>query len=398
MQDQRSTAPSPSLKTILRRWLFRIATIVIGIVIGVLLVEGAMRMVGIARRYSVVHAGIFTLVDDETLEYALLPGAPDRHQRISSAGLRDREFTIEKPDGVYRIAAIGDSVTFGLFSDWTQTYPRRLESLLNESVPDGPQFEVMNFGVVGYNAVQIARQLETKVMSYDPDLIIYGYVLNDPQTFSLELEKLRRLEDVMRFGQSDSPYRPLHRALDASRIYRLIRSATVRPPDRLREQIPEPLFKAMREGNHHAYMQALHTGASWESTRHAITRMARVARDTPILFVLFPTQSCMEDEEHQKLANIRTLVLDTASKNAMPTLDLLNPMRRAAAESRWSIFVDLLHPAPVGNDIAAAAIAAHLLLSGDDAFASIDLDRVASDHPLRTAAITSVTGDAKPSP
>jgi hypothetical protein len=67
---------------------------------------------------------------------------------INSAGFRDREFPIPKPEGVFRIAAIGDSVTYGHECAQEAAYPKQLERLLNLAAGDAaPRYEVLNFGV-----------------------------------------------------------------------------------------------------------------------------------------------------------------------------------------------------------------------------------------------------------
>ena len=53
--------------------------------------------------------------------------------KISSHGFRDQEYDIEKDVGTYRIAALGDSVTFGNRLLAEETYPEQLEALGNEA-------------------------------------------------------------------------------------------------------------------------------------------------------------------------------------------------------------------------------------------------------------------------
>ena len=109
---------------------------------------------------------------NKLLVYELIPEIYD----INKSGFRDREFTKVKPLGTYRIAIVGDSVTFGLGVESPEAYPKQLESLfLNKNTP----VEVLNFGVYGYNAVQIVEQVKSIVLDYHPDLIIYGMCPND---------------------------------------------------------------------------------------------------------------------------------------------------------------------------------------------------------------------------
>jgi lysophospholipase L1-like esterase len=94
---------------------------------------------------------------------------------ISSAGLRDREFSVSKT-GNFRIAVLGDSITFGNFLPVQSVFPKQLENFLNHG---GSGFEVLNFGVGGYDVINYLGALKAHVLMYQPDLVIIGYCVND---------------------------------------------------------------------------------------------------------------------------------------------------------------------------------------------------------------------------
>ena len=54
---------------------------------------------------------------------------------------------------------------------------------------------MLNFGVTGYNITQVVERLRTLGLRYEPDLLLYGYVLNDPQGISREGEIIKALRD-----------------------------------------------------------------------------------------------------------------------------------------------------------------------------------------------------------
>lgn len=99
----------------------------------------------------------------------------------NSSGFRDEEFTTSKPPGVFRIAAVGDSVTIGLYFESDEVYPEIAARLLNERGPRDCSFEVYNMGVTGYNAEQEVELIESRVLDFDPDLIVIGYIFNDDE-------------------------------------------------------------------------------------------------------------------------------------------------------------------------------------------------------------------------
>jgi len=127
------------------------------------------------EKHPVSDPGLYRVSNNSLIAFELTPGYKGlffgQNTSISSAGLRDKEYTIEKQG--FRIAVLGDSITFGYGVGQDETYANVLEKRL------GKGFEVMNFGVSGYNTIQEAEQLRTKVLDYSPDLIVIGFLYND---------------------------------------------------------------------------------------------------------------------------------------------------------------------------------------------------------------------------
>jgi lysophospholipase L1-like esterase len=162
------------------------------------------------------------------LDYELRPGisawAHGALVRTNSAGMRDRERPRAKPAGTLRIAAVGDSFTFGFGVAAEDAYPSVLETLLREGAPPGgPRYEVLNFGVGGYSTQDEALVVRHKVVEWEPDLIVLGYVANDPETDPIQplhayyhepawwqhshvlrlAAQMRNVADVRRYGGGD---------------------------------------------------------------------------------------------------------------------------------------------------------------------------------------------------
>jgi hypothetical protein len=118
--------------------------------------------------------------------------------QVNGEGIRSDRPTPPLSDS-YRIATYGDSETFGWSVDLNDTYQRRMEAL-------DPRVEVLNFGVPGYNAQQIADRIEDTVPRYRPDLVLYLVNKNDvdaaidvsePVAASELLLRLRFLHQVL---------------------------------------------------------------------------------------------------------------------------------------------------------------------------------------------------------
>ncbi len=120
-----------------------------------------------------------TRMVDWNLGSAFLPGMVGRWTyegrstiRISSQGLRDREFSLKRPPGVFRIAVLGDSFMAALEVPAKLNFSKQLERRLRDL---GYPVEVMNFGVPGFSTAQEFIQLKVKVMKFRPDLVILAF-------------------------------------------------------------------------------------------------------------------------------------------------------------------------------------------------------------------------------
>jgi len=101
------------------------------------------------------------------------------NEDVNSHGYIDYEYALEKPKNTFRIVLIGDSVAQGQGVHHKESFPKRFEFRLNE-LDLNVWFEVIVLARTGYSTVQELWILENEAFDYDPDLIIWNYVLNDP--------------------------------------------------------------------------------------------------------------------------------------------------------------------------------------------------------------------------
>lgn len=99
----------------------------------------------------------------------------------NSHGYRDSEHAYTKPPGTQRIVIIGDSVAIGQGIPARSTFASRLQRRLNArpgvaAVPT----EVIVLGQSGYSTSQELFLMEHIAPRYDPDMVVWMYVLNDP--------------------------------------------------------------------------------------------------------------------------------------------------------------------------------------------------------------------------
>ena len=96
--------------------------------------------------------------------------AVDRHRE------RDRAYKdVRFEKGSLQVIAIGDSFTYGQGVKLEDTYIKRLEHARAPRRIYG-----INLGESGADVSDVLKQLRTNLDRYKPDLIVYGYVLNDP--------------------------------------------------------------------------------------------------------------------------------------------------------------------------------------------------------------------------
>ncbi len=97
-------------------------------------------------------------------------------RRINSRQFRSAEIGARRP-GTLRVVVIGDSFTEGMGVKEEDAYPRVLHRLLNTGTEAG-RWEVFNCGRRGYDFPALYDLFQT-VLAFEPDVVIYGMVLND---------------------------------------------------------------------------------------------------------------------------------------------------------------------------------------------------------------------------
>lgn len=184
-------------ETVLNLLLGACSTVVILAVL-----EVGVRLFVYEHRYT-FPSGMFVL--DPELRHRLTPNFSGRLKRrefgtevaINRSAMREREIGPRIPGGI-RILVLGDSFTFGEGVDASESFSKRLESLLNKGRRT-PVVEVVNAGVPGYSTVQEIRLLRRLLPEVRAELVILAfYVGNDLEgnNLSVNFDQLGlRLED-----------------------------------------------------------------------------------------------------------------------------------------------------------------------------------------------------------
>jgi len=164
-EPERETKPTPPTGPRWKRWLANLGLLVGGCLVALVVAEFGCR----AMYYFPQPQ--FLQLDDivghrlraKIRGYYVEEGFS--HFSTNSHHMRDREFSVQKPPGVFRIAVLGDSYAEALQVELEQTFCKRLESQLK-------QVEVLNFGVSGYGTAQEYLTYLNFVRPFSPNLVI----------------------------------------------------------------------------------------------------------------------------------------------------------------------------------------------------------------------------------
>jgi lysophospholipase L1-like esterase len=272
------------------------------------------------------------------LEYELRPGIDsiDREVaiRTNSLGMRGPELARPRDPACVRIGVLGDSVAFGiglpLESVWSSVVLREIGA-----ARPGERFELANCAVSGYSSQDEACVLESKLLPLDPDLVIVGYFLNDPEP---------------------EPLQPLQNYFHDPEWWQ--HSDILRRLAQLRRKLA---VQRLGGGDVWRYYHAPE-GEPWKGARAALERMAELARPrgVHVLLIVTPVLSPLEHWSEYPYASIHAQVCALARGLGWQALDLLEALGRSGLEPP-QLRLDESHPNARGSEIIGRAIAAELL-------------------------------------
>ncbi len=373
---QTSSKPQSSRRSVARSILERIGLVFLSVLIVSLLLEGSLRLV-----YSVPPLqagrldvrGLHQRSAIEELVWELKPSVdrsvPGMVVHINRDGLRDREYSLDKPSGVRRIAVLGDSVTFGFGVSQEEAYPKVLEQLLNQGTQT-IKYEVMNFGVDGYNTDQEYIQLREKALSYSPDIVVLGFIMNDGQP-TPKWEEIEPQNDAGDGGLIPFPGKRFVR--QHSYLYQFLAVRLESIATRVGIMHTPVYYYDDIQGLVNLQRPEEET-PNWKRARSSleniVTRLRQ--RDIPLILVVFPSQNQLEDPgedpEKKRMLDLRRIpqrrLREFASSKQIIHVDLLPDYDEWI--KRQPLFVDTFssHPNALGHRLAAEAILQSLRTHG----------------------------------
>lgn len=256
---------------------------------------------------------------------------------FNAQGYRDRARSVAKVAGSFRIVLIGDSVAEGQDLPMEQGMAAQLETLLQQG---GLAAEVVLLARSGYSTSQQLYLLEHEVAAYQPDLVLWSYVLNDPAhpVFHNANGELGRYHHNTRV--------PLL-AFAARKSFRLReRVLSLRCPEELHAQL------------HCVYRSRV-------AKNVAAIRSWSERNEVPVRMVLHPVFEQGRDFDAYGLESLHQELAELFTAHHLPVLDLLQAYRGSGSkvlnQQPADGSHDPWHPNALGHRLAAEAIESWLL-------------------------------------
>jgi lysophospholipase L1-like esterase len=255
--------------------------------------------------------------------------------RYNSLGFRGPEPPSRAP-GVKRVAVVGDSFTEGQGSREQGTYVAQLQRLLNAREPG--RWQVMNFGQRALDFPDLNASF-AKAMDADPDLVVFGMVLNDGERsaeFDRQWPQLNDWIMVRRPPESASLFSPrlLSFVRDRFETYRIARDTT----------------RWYRD------MYGPANADGWQRTKDDLRAMQKESRrrGVPLLVALWPL--LVDLDRDYPFADVHDRIGRVCQKSDIPFVDLLPSLRGQKTAALWAHPADW-HPNELAHRLAAETLA-----------------------------------------
>jgi HEAT repeat protein/lysophospholipase L1-like esterase len=242
-------------------------------------------------------------------------------QEFNGMGLRDRSHPREKPQRVWRLVFLGDSVTMGDKIEAHEAYPQSLAARFEKQ---GRRIEVFNVALWGWSTRQERIAYERLIRPFQPDQVIVGVCLND----------IPELQNNLSRPPSWIVFLFRHSA-----FVRWMTRAEQREIAGVEELFNEPESRRTRQGFERFFSEI------------RLLRDAVRSDGAQLALLLFPFRLQIEADAPPPVVQRR--IVEFCRREAIPCLDLLPALRRFGP----SAFVDYDHLSAAGARMVADEIA-----------------------------------------
>ena len=286
------------------------------------------------------------IIYDEELGYRLNPN----RENINSLSIRHHEISTPKPEQLFRIVFLGDSIP------WDRSgFVSQLQSRLDTR----GSYEVINASVPGYTSYQELRFFERYVSKTDPDLVIWTYCLNDNHKFLHRFDEraqmlwTREAEESLRNSPGDKII---------SRSYLL---------NSLRLRFAAVTRQVVEKSSRYPWEGAIDFNIawkdySWNSYEQHLKKMVRMLRErgVPLTIIIFPYEPQLDyrnaTDDYAYVVKPQRILVSLCKKYQVPCLDLLPPFSEWYDQGK-KLFRDRIHLNDTGHRVTTAMIEQFLI-------------------------------------
>lgn len=316
--------------------------LVISVCLSALLAEGILRTLGYGGEPLSKIENI-RLVEDPILDWRYQSNAESYRGKIvyhyNHAGFRDVDHTLEKPPGTTRIVVLGDSVTEGYGVEWSQTFPRQLQTQI------GDRCEVITIAQQGINTLQEVDLFKREGLQYHPDLVILNFILNDaeaPTEFGTIQEAQAHGDSYVRLlgGVSITP--ALKRTLKYSALVFLVKEEA------------ENLHEMWWGPEDDYYSRAWGVPENRQQIITGFQQLAALQREGGFTVVVLIWPLLTEYQSYH-FAGLHQWTTEQAKQVGFSVLDLLPEFAKVPYRNLQVVGEDSVHPNALGHQIAVNA-------------------------------------------
>lgn len=266
----------------------------------------------------------------------------EKDVNLNRYNYRDREYTLAKKPGVFRVYVLGDSYTFGWYiKDLKLSYPKILETQLQNKYGK-ENIEVINASRHGFNIQEEYNRFREEGVKFNPDLVINGVNIFD-------FVNIKNPPPIIK----NSTIRNL-------RLYR----ATLGVIDRARtSQNTLKTFNDAYQDNSPQMQKVNEIFAKFNQTAQPL--------GIKIVLLIFPNYNPASPNQTYQFQSYHDQIKKIAAKNSIPTVDLLQPFDTYQDKNQLILNPTDPHPSILADQIA-----------GEYLFGNIDFGGLITDQAI----------------
>ncbi len=317
-----------------RNIILNIIILLITILIVLFLIEGVLRLANICEVAPKQSGNLFTFIQknkNPSMVYELKPNAEGylagKYVKINSQGMRSSEISL-KSENSYRIAFLGDSITFGWGVDANESYPEIFGEMLRKEF--NKTIEILNFGVPGYVAEQQYEVLKDKVLDYNPDLLVIGNFLSNP-------DKIWNLYDTSI---------PIHPSIkiffkEHSCLYNLVQDKW------------KILLNKAGEIDKSPYIDLYNTDSeTWKNYTSTLNKISMISKESNIPVIIFILPNWHNLNESYEFIDIHNLLNKTIFEYNLHSIDTFPDLKNLNIVAE-DYSIEHVHPNAKGHELLA---------------------------------------------